>query len=122
MDDVTLDAITYGRRRGLSNAMLSRITGISVMLLGRAFKRHDVPANLEAKLHLNPVERNSVISQVEKILSGEVTSEDLYIMRGYAYVYYNKKIKNDVYVRADGVSLPYVTGIYTLPRVVNGIV
>lgn len=116
MDDITFDAASYGRRRGLSNRAISEVVGVSTMMLSRAFKEHDIVYNLEAFLHKNPTEQNRVIGQLRMIMKGEATSEDFAIARGYAYVYDNNTLNRKVYVRPDGVSVPYIASIHALPN------
>ena len=121
MDDITFDAAAYGRRRGLSNRAISGIVGVSTMMLSRAFNEHGVEYNIEALLHKNPTEQKRVMEQVRMILDGEAVSEDFSMARGYAYVYNNDTLDRKVYVRPDGVSVPYIPGIHTLPNTRDGV-
>ena len=121
MDDITFDAASYGRRRGLSNRAISEIVGVSTMMLSRAFNEHGVSYNIEACLHKIPDEHKKVMEHVRLIANGEATSEDFTMARGYAYVYHNETLDRKVYVRPDGVSVPYIPGIHTLPNTRDGV-
>lgn len=108
---IKLKAAMYANDRKLSNRTIAELLGVSeetIQQTLRAYKRTHPAANTRLKKHSR--EWTDVVYEVATMAEQRVQPGMCAMATGEPYVY--NGTSGTVYVRADGVSLPYVKGLY----------